>query len=235
MAKKGTVVGIAILVWFLGSIIAMLHCFETGQTHMGIALIAQYFLVFGLIFLIGAKEKIGVAILLIGLAMLIGVGINTLGSDELTNILTEKVLFMVLFALIFVGSGICMIVIPICIKRGKLKRCTMPVYAECIEFKESYSGSGISTTKVYAPVWKYYFNGEPNTYCDEFYSNFGVPNIGYSTEILVNPKDVNDVYIKESPMYSKSGKFIGVCCLIGGGILTYSLIIEILENLSKVQ
>lgn len=229
--KKDTIIVIAFLTWFFGSIIWMLYSFGIGQVHLGLALFAQYFIVLGLI-AIFSKVKVGIVPVLVGTAVLAGVFLDAFGTEEFKNIFTQKVLVLVFAALLFAGTGIYFLIIRRYLIYRKSKRCTLPVIAECVNLKVKSDASDYhSKTKLYSPIWKYYFNGEYHTYCDNDFSNFGVSNVGDNIELFINPQKYDDIYLPKPISHNKFYDFLGVCALISSGITCYFLIIEILEIL----
>ena len=225
---KDAIFATLFLTWFFGSIIWMLCAFGSGNVHLGLALFAQYFIIFGFITLFFGKTKFGLVPLFVGFGILTCVGIDALGTENIKMLFTEKVLALTFGTILFLASGTCLLVIPRLIIKGKIKRCTLPIQAECVGFEEEYSSSRMTHKTLYAPIWKFYYNREFHTYCDNVFSNFGLPNYGDLIELFINPKNPEDVYIPTHPSHSKLMDFLSISCLIGGITLLYFLIIEIL-------
>ncbi len=225
---KDTITAILILTWFFGSLIGMLFAFGFGHVHLGLALFAQYFIVFGFITLFFGKTKFGLVPLFVGLGILSCVGINALGTEQIKSIFTEKVLALSFGTLLFLASGICLLVIPKSIKKRKIKRCTKAIQAECVGFEEEYSSSKMSRTILYAPIWKFYYNREFHTYCDNVFSNFALPQCGDTIELYINPKNLEDIYIPTQSSHSTFIDFLGFSSIMGSIVVLYFLVKEIL-------
>lgn len=224
---KDTIITILFLTWFFGSIIGLIYFFGIGQYHIGLTLFAQFFIIFGFIFLFSAKSKIGLVPLLVGLSILTCVGIDVFGTEKIKMIFTEDVLAFSFGSLLFIIAGICILVIPRSLKKRNLKRCTHSVIAKCISFSKISSKS----RTLYAPIWKYYFNGEFHTSCDEIYSNLELPNVGDTIELFINPKDPKDIYREDNSIFDKITDLLGISGLAGGITLLFFLIVKIINNL----
>lgn len=220
--KKDTLFDVVFSIWFLGSIIGMFYLFGIEHVYLGLTLFLQLFIGLGVYFC--SKSKIRILIILFGLSLLAVIWIDAFGNNILKNILTKEVLGSILGTLVFSIGGICMLVIPRNTEKKKLERCTIPVTAECIDLKVTY-GDG---SNLYSPVWKYYYNGEYHTYCDNFYSNIGIPKIGDNKELLLNPENLNDIYIQTPSIIRKIFDLLGIASLFFGLMSIQFFIAEIL-------
>lgn len=91
--------------------------------------------------------------------------------------------------------GICILVIPPVVHKKRLALCTETVEALCINMKSHLSGSGKGgRTRVYAPDWEYYFDGNTYVYQETSYSNMDVPTVGETYQLLLNPDKPDELY-----------------------------------------
>lgn len=217
------------VLWFIVSMVAMIYCSNANEFIM-VALGGQFFLLFGLFIFWGAKQKIGIVIALVGLAILIGVGINAFGTEEIITFFNEKCLPLAGVS-IFLIIGICMVAIPIYFENKKKKRCTIAVDAKCERLKESYrtiDSDGMhscnSSIKIYSPVWSYYVGGKTYTYCDNCYSRTGYAKVGDIRTLYINPDNFNDVYSKKEFSVGIVLEIIGVMFIFGGSFFIYAVI-----------
>ena len=95
---------------------------------------------------------------------------------------------------IFMIIGLCFLLIPT-INYVYKKTHYTPVMAVCKELDMHYSRSkNGGRTKVYAPTWEYYFEGEFITVKSNSYSNIDVPEVGAEYELYINPENPRKFY-----------------------------------------
>ena len=109
-------------------------------------------------------------------------------SVEISNMST--IIVMSVFLLI----GLAFIIIPT-INYVHKKTHYTPVMAVCKDLDARYSRSNNGgRTKVYAPTWEYYFNGEFITVKSKEYSNIDVPTIVEEYELYIDNDNPEKFY-----------------------------------------
>lgn len=216
-----SIISLVFLSWFIVSLAGMSYCSYIQQDIMALAIGGQTFLGFGLFILFGAKNKIGILLIVIVAIVSSCVGINLFGSENLINLFNEKVIPL-LASMVFIIFSIGCIIIPRYINyKRKKEKYTLITEATCKELKEDWQGG----VRCYAPVWSYIVDGSEFTYCSNVYKNLGVTNIGEKSKIYLNPNDVNDIYI---PIIPKEVQYLvldvlGVSFAFFGGFIIYAL------------
>lgn len=132
-------------------------------------------------------------------------------------------LCLIMFGILFlaVGTGIGMG------QKKKKKRCTDPVNATVIENRRRtmHSMEGY-TSETFSPVFQYYYNGRDYTTESNHSSNPPAFSVGEETEIFVDPKSPQKIYIpneKTTKILSLVFKLVGVVTIIFGFVI-YELI-----------
>lgn len=225
--KWSTAFGVVFVIWFIASMLGLIYFGTLGNGNATLAIFGQYFFVFGLVITFAAtpKSKLGIIFVLVGVAILIGTGINFFGTEEIMYIFNEKVIPILLSA-VFLLPGLGMLIIPRRIENKKKNRCTFPVEAKCIKIVEEYDGEG---GRVYAPVFEFYVGGEVFTYNYDTYSALGVPNIGDTEILYVNPENYSDIYRMTPSIHKKLIAFMGITFTIMGGGLMYIAVSDLIR------
>ncbi len=203
-STKNMIISIVFIVWFVVSVAGMIYVSKTGQNKLFLAILGQYFLVFGIIG-IGAAisdKKFGFANMPLLLFPFVGVVliafgfIMQYGSDEFKASCMDNLPYGILgiFALIGVWL-LCM-----CFLEGVwLKKiCTQRVNAKCIDVIEMYQHSSSGGSRlVYCPIYEFYYNGTTYQVCDNKYTNVVRPEVGYTYEIFINHNKPKQFYDPE--------------------------------------
>lgn len=218
----GMMMGIFTLLVFIGGIIGAIHYSDIDQ-RISIMCVGGIFLWIGIIAVASTKltlENLPVLLFpLVGLLMagIPGVMLLNEKSDDFNFEITEEmIIYLCLFG--FLIAGICILIVPMLIRKKKLETCTLTVEARCIDMQYRWHHSRKGRAhKVYAPKWEYMVNGQIYTHQETGYSNVGIPNIGDVEEVLVNPDDPNELYryVKSQDLIVKviGIMFVGVSVL----------------------
>lgn len=227
--KWSTFLGIVFLIWFVVSMLSLIYFGTLGNGNTTLAIVGQYFLVFGLIVTFAAKSKFGIIFVLVGAAILIGTGINVFGTEEIMYIFNENGV-PVLLSMAFFLTGLGMLIIPRYIENKKKNTCTFAVDAKCVRFMEQYDMEDGTT---YAPVFEFYAGGELHTYCYDLYSNVGLPKVGDIETLYINPEDFNDIYRPTPSILKKFIAFMGIVFTIFGVGLMYITVSDLIKYMTK--
>ncbi len=180
------IISVIFVIWFIGSVALMIFCGKTGRGGLAPALIGQYFLVFGLIIVIGTiKNKEFNPITLIfpsaGALCIIVTLINYFGSENIMTFIDENMPY-ILMAL-FLVVGIVLVAVALSRYFGRKKRCSYSVTAKCTELRERADNGHMMA----CPVYEIWYNGEVIKLCDDVYSNNIDVKVGDEKEIMINP------------------------------------------------
>ena len=211
--NAGAALGIAFLVWFIGSFIAIFYCAEYKPDYV-VMVFGQYFLVFGLIplFATTGKEKlIAVPFILVGLGCIV-IPYLMMHPELLKVTIIWEAVIPVIFMLVFVGAGLAMVILPILNRRKLEKTCTAFVDATITEYL-SYMDED---TTVYCPVYSFEYMNKKYKVDDNFYTNFNIRPEGTVVKLRINPLDPKEFFDPSS----KSSNFV---VLIGGLFLLVSV------------
>lgn len=225
MKKSKNLSGIGALLfvlWILVSFVGIIYFADKNNTIFA-GIFGQVFFGVGLITFFIYKEKFGIVFSLVGGVILVGAGINILGNEEIKNFFNEKCL-PIMASLVFPTVGFIIITVTKYKNVKKSQRCTLIASATCVELKKTRSDKG---NTLYCPIWSYYMGTETYTYCDNVYSNVGIPNINDTITIYVNPDDYSDAYVK-NPKQQIILYIIGFGFLILGSFLTYVVLKDII-------
>ena len=186
------ILGKLFLVWFIGSIIALVVFAEINPIY-SIMVFGQYFLVFGIIALKNDKDGIiGVSFTTVGLACIV-IPFLIMHPNLLSFEINWDYIIPVLGVLVFVIAGLAMIIIPI-LKRKKLEKvCTVSVTAKIVENLMTIDEGN----KLYCPVYEFEFNGKKYNVTNNCYTNVGVSPVGTLIDMKINPNDPNEFLNKE--------------------------------------
>ncbi len=183
-----SIFGLIFLIWFFVSLGLIFYFSKINQYYMVICF-GQYFLVFGLVAVFN-KLWPGIIFILVGLALII---IPLLMMKPTININWEKVIPLLVLS-VFMIIGLCLMFVPTILKKVKLKKTTLNLTAKVIGLNESYSDN----TKVFAPVYEYSFNNKTYQKKADIYTNIDIPNIGDIVNIMINPHNPEEIYVKEA-------------------------------------
>lgn len=187
-----TIKGIAVVVWFFGSMIAMV-LFAKTSPWLVLAVFGQVFFIAGImVFVDGFKKKnfqpLFLLFLLIG-ALAVAYGIVMTYADADTQ---KSFMDMVVYAIlgVFFATGV-LSLFSVVWRNALEKKCTYPVRAVCISIRKHSSMTNTNTphyrTRTYCPVFSFTYNGKIYEVCNHEYTNFVNAQPGKEYELLINP------------------------------------------------
>lgn len=208
--KHGKLLGIMVLIWFFGSMIAMGVLGSINPLY-SLMVFGQFFLVFGVIILC-IEDKVrwlSLPFLLVGLACII-IPMFILNPNILkVEIIWESVV-PVLLIIGFVLTGLGMTIIPIIRKKKLEKVCIVPVYATITRYDTTYSDDG---NKLYCPIYSYEYGKKTYEVSDNVYTNVEIKPIGTIQEFKINPNKP-DQYLDSNSFTMKFLIILGILFLI---------------------
>lgn len=193
-SKGGIIFGIVFLLWFFASIGGLIYCSSNELGALSAGIFGQYFLVFGIIaFVSGIKSKdfnpIVLLFPLIGICVIIGAIIYQFGSKEQIDALMGLMPYGILLIFFIIGVGLLIYAYRISI--AKIRRCTYPIDAVCIDVKTRFRHK---EGKSYCPVYMIEYQGKVIELCNEIYSNINKMKAGDTQRIIINPDNPKDFY-----------------------------------------
>lgn len=228
-SEKGGIGGWIFLIWFIGSIIALV-CFSkiNPNPYYCVMTFGQYFLVFGIIFLKtakkGAERVIPILFGLIGLSCIIIPYLMM--KPEINGIeINWETVIKLLFVILFIIAGLMAAFMPI-IRIKKLKnKCSIEVEATIIK-NDVFRPDG---RKLYCPVYEFEFNGKKYEVMNEQYTNTYVNPVGTKVNLKINPDNPKEFLDKE--VVSIGFITMGVITLI----VSIQLLIIVLKDASFIK
>ena len=187
------ILGKLFLVWFIGSIIALVVLSEINVYYTGMVF-GQIFLVFGLVIPKGEAKDwlISIPFILVGLACLI-IPFFILHPELLNREIDWDRVIVTLVLSAFVIAGLAVVIIPV-LKYKRLKKvCTVSVTAKIVEYLSRYSDG----KKLYCPIYEFDFDGKKYNVSKNVYTNIGVSPVGTLIDMKINPNDPNEFLNKE--------------------------------------
>lgn len=182
------VLGIIFLIWFFASLGLIFYFDDINQYYM-IICFGQYFLIFGIIALCN-KVWPGIIFTIVGSVLII---VPILMMNPNLNFNWDKIIPIIgLIGFILVGIGL--MVVPTIIKKVKEKKTSFKLSAKVIKLNEADDNN----TKLFAPVYEYSFNNKIYQKEADIYTNVNIPNIGEIVEIMINPNNPEEIYVKEA-------------------------------------
>lgn len=188
--------------WFILSIIAMVFLAMSNQIGLATLVFGQLFLVSGIATLLKASQKKPENIVrsflfsIIG-AVIMGIGyIIAFGTEEMITSLKNAT--PIFFYGIFLLVGIYIAITGILSEIYQKAHCTVEVNAEVVNILSHRSSYHAHHDRrhhhtVYAPVWRYYYQG---TYYERAASVYSYPcryHIGQQKNIKINPDNPEEI------------------------------------------
>ena len=187
--------GVIFVIWFFGSIVALMMF---GRTSGGLALaiVGQYFLVFGLIALVsglknGDFKPIFLIFLYAGGATLCGGLIMHYGDEALRDKFTEMIPYIALSGFFVVG------ILSFCnaiVRNRRNQNCTEEVEATCIAIKSKLSQTADNSdlnkhhNRLECPVFRFYYRREKYIVSHNTYTRHCSAERGVVYKLYINPK-----------------------------------------------
>ena len=210
-SKIGIIFGILFILWFIASIGGLMYCTNKGLDALSIGIFGQYFLVFGIIALVSETKKknfnpIVLLFPLVGICAIAGAVIYQFGSEEQINALMELMPYGILLIFFIIGVGLLIHAYRISIV--KIRRCTYPIDAVCIDVKTRFRHK---EGKSYCPVYMIEHQGKVIELCNEIYSNTNKIKAGDTQTIMINPDDPRDFYeVRQTRILAASFLIMGL-------------------------
>ena len=188
------ILGTVFMLWFIGSIVALFWCAKTSA-GLALAVLGQYFFVFGLAALIsglknGDFKPIFLIFLYAGGATLCSGLIMHFGDEALKEKLTDSVPYIA-----FVGFGIVGI-LAFCnalVRNHRNQNCTQLVKATCISVRRRRSQTaddhdiGRRMRYLVCPVFRFYYRGRKYEVSNNTFTRYCEAEEGRVYEIYINP------------------------------------------------
>ncbi|MBR6536953.1 MAG: hypothetical protein IKT67_07100 [Lachnospiraceae bacterium] len=188
------ILGIVFAIWFFASIVAFLLCARTSG-WLALAVIGQYFFVFGLVALVnGLKNRDFKPIFLIflyaGAATLCGGLIMQYGGEALQEKFKELIPYIALSGFLVVG------ILCFCnalVRNRRNQNCTQPVKATCISVKRRRSQTtdfddvGKHMRYLMCPVFRFYYRGRKYEVSHNTFTRYCEAEEGAVYELYINP------------------------------------------------
>lgn len=219
-SKEGKIVGIIFLIWFFCSMLAMLILSQIN-TYYTVMVFGQYFLVFGVIVLLGAGKNKAVVIpfILVGLACII-IPYLMMKPEINGMVIDWGAVIAVLFIFAFVLAGLVLTFIPIIqIKKSK-EKWNVEVPAVIVGYDENHGDSSM----LYCPIYEFDFNGKKYNVMNNHYSNVGLKEIGTIISLKINPENPEEFLDRRISSFVPM--FIGIVFLV----IATPLFIVVLKN-----
>ena len=207
--KKKTGIGaillsVIFLIWFFGSIAAMIYLSQNDKGALVVTVFGQVFLVFGLIAVIsGIMNKqfqpITLIFPLVGIGCMAGGCIFQFGSETVIKYAEDALPY--LFLCIFLIVGVSLVIGTYLHSKRLHEVCNYCITATCVKVKSHYSKG----KRMYCPVYEVYFRGDMIQICNNVYTNMNHITVGESREIYLNPNKPTEFY---EPKEEKSMKIV---------------------------
>ncbi len=182
-------VSIIFLIWFFGSILAMVFFARNNMGYLAIGVFGQYFLVFGIIAVVsGIKNKnfnpIFLIVPIVGLGAVIVSVIAQFGSETVLDVLEDSIPYLLLG--VFFIAGLIMMIMAFCLYFGNKMRCKDYVVGTCVELLEQYNEHG---ELLVCPVYEANYGMHKLRLCNYIYTNMSDVNVGDVKDLYVNPNN----------------------------------------------
>lgn len=226
--RMGPAAGVLFLILFLGGMIGAV-VFSKIDERISIMCFGLIFLSCGIVAIASNGKKMTLQNLplyifpLIGLIAVVAPAYMMYAEKHPENSVNLSDYAPVTMLGVFLLVGLGFLILPPIIRRSQAKRCTDSVIAECINLDShrSHSSNGHST-RVYAPTWKFVYQGREFIQKESTYSNVSVPKVGEQVELHINPSDPTDFY-RETKGHSIMFAFMGII-FTGISLLIFYLI-----------
>lgn len=211
------------MVWFVASLAGMIYLAGTGGEILMLAVLGQYFLVFGIAgILSNIKNKaLLVANLIFPLAGLGLIAVSlwlTYGGERGKEILMVSVPYIAMGA--FMVIGILVMAVPYVGAARRRKRCTLAVNAVCVAVDTRYHKG----RRTVCPTYEFYYNGENHRVCDHVYYGTEVPE-GAICTIYVDPADLKVFWHEErAKRESRDAALMGIVFFVCGLLGMYMMV-----------
>ncbi len=212
---------IVFMIWFVGSIFAMVFLAKGGMEALAIGVFGQYFLVFGIAAMVsGIKNRnfnpIFLIIPIVGVIAIAASAIWQFGTEEVVRFIEEN--WWIFLLAVFIIFGLILEAYALYTTIGKKRRCNQTAVATCIDILVRYDDEGYET---YCPVYEADVGGIKNRLCNNVYSRKIDLQIGDMKDIYVNEYLYGEYYDSETD--SKMGLWAGILGLLFIGMPLFGL------------
>ena len=187
--------GAVFVIWFFASIVALM-LFGRTSGWLALAIVGQYFLVFGLVALIsglknGDFKPIFLIFLYAGGATLCGGLIMQYGSEALREKFTELIPYIGLSGFLLVGI---LSFLNAVVRNHRNQNCTEEVEATCIAIKSKISQTADNDdltehrNRLECPVFRFYYRREKYVVSHTTYTRHCSAERGAVYKLYINPK-----------------------------------------------
>ena len=184
-AKRRKLVGLIFVIWFVGSLIAMVWLSKINPNYC-IMVFGQYFLVLGMFPLFGKGKNriIGVPFVLVGLACIIIPYLMT--KPEINGTLVNwDTVIVTLLLIAFVIAGLFLVIMSVKKAKRQKRLCSKEVIATVIKHGTVYDNE--TGRRLHYPIFAFEFNGNKYEVESQLAKNVGVKPIGTVVSLKVNP------------------------------------------------
>ncbi|MBQ7766445.1 MAG: hypothetical protein IJ397_06365 [Lachnospiraceae bacterium] len=200
-------ISIIFIIWFIGSIVAMVFFARSGMPALAIGVFGQYFLVFGIAAIVsGIKNKNFNPIVLIfpivGIVAIVGSCIYQFGSEVMMDMVEKSIPYLILG--VFFIVGMILVIVAFRIAVGQKNRCTEPVVATCVEVLEKYSVEG---GQLLCPVYEINYGMNKIQICNNVYMSDRDVCVGDCKDLYINPDNPQEFY--EGKIHLKTAFVVG--------------------------
>ncbi|MBE5931032.1 MAG: hypothetical protein E7268_08295 [Lachnospiraceae bacterium] len=189
------ILGTVFAIWFFASIVAFMLCAKTSG-WLALAIIGQYFFVFGLVALVnGLKNRDFKPVFLIflyaGAATLCGGLIMQYGNEALQKKFTELIPYIGLSIFLVVGV---LSFFNALVRNRRNQNCTQVVKATCISVKtrrsqtSDFDNMGKPVRYLSCPVFRFYYRGRKYEVSHNTYTRYCEAQEGAVYELYINPE-----------------------------------------------
>ena len=206
-------ISVLFLSWFAASVLGMLYCSENDMNILVVAIVGQYFLVFGVIANItGIKEHKFKPILLVfpsvGIAAIVGACMLQFGTATVKKAVDASMPYFILGG--FLVIGVILVVIALRKYIRPQKGCKESVVATCVEILEQRDDE---YELQYCPVYEVFYDNKKMKICSHVFTKKLDVCVGDLRDICFNPNNPEDALDKV--VYDRNAFIIG-----GMGVFT---------------
>ena len=182
-------VSVIFLIWFFGSILAMIFFAKNEMGYLAIGAFGQIFLVIGIFVTVsGIKNKnfnpIFLLFPIVGLGAVIVSVISQFGTGAVLDALEDSVPYLLLG--VFFIAGLIMMIMAFRLYFGNKMRCKDYVVGTCVEILEKYDDYG---ELLVCPVYEANYGMQKLRLCNDVYSNVSDIDVGDVKDLYVNPNN----------------------------------------------
>lgn len=192
-AFHDAVISWACIIWAIASVGFMIYFSGLNQVTFAIMTLGQLFLILGIIAIV-RRQATGLVFTITGLACIILPAINEWGY-LFNESIPEDTLLPVMLSTAITCIGLAMLIVPGVLENSAERRCKETVKAEIVDLKSTKLSDDVVA---YAPIYSYTYKDKVYQKCTERYRTTEVPEVGSKTELKINEKNPEEVYLEAS-------------------------------------